>query len=232
MKCPSCGYNTFDYSESCTKCGASLKSILIKSGGTGKTVKGRIQKSVDEVGLFEEDDPVLLDEEIEDYSFHGKTSVSDQEQSTAVNDSDEKYLELASLKRRFFAFTIDILIILLIPVPTIIIGLVAVGIDPVQGALEMYYILVPVYVILCLLASTCLIFLPAYSGKSIGKLLFGIRVIKEDGGRIYFNDSFVRWIGYYLSSLPLFYGYISALFDYNLQTWHDKISKTYVIKDG
>lgn len=139
---------------------------------------------------------------------------------------------LASFSRRFLAFFIDISVILTVSFFTIIIGLLASGIEINEGVMKFSYILLPVYLILCLLASTVLLFLHAYSGKSFGKLIFGIRVVREDGRSVSLGQSFTRWVGYYLSALPVFYGYLSAKFDNNLQAWHDKISKTYVIKDN
>ena len=231
MKCPKCGYNSFDSLNECKRCGAR-----VEAGSTGKTIikppkDTGVHDDIEDFALFENEEPVLLDEEfVDDYSFHGSTPKQNKE----VQNSDlaENYMVLASFSRRMLAFMLDISVILVVSFFTIIIGLLSAGINITDGVMKLSYILIPVYIILCLLASTFLFFMHAYSGKSFGKLLFGIRVVSEDGMNINLSQSFTRWVGYYLSALPVFYGYISALFDYNLQTWHDKISKTYVIKDS
>ena len=233
MKCPSCGYNSFDSMDKCKRCGSSFKPVDPNSPAGMFNDSEYFHEDVDKVDLFENDDPLLLDYElIEDYSFHGTPSKPVQNLSDYNNESLESYLILAGFGRRFIAFLFDITAILAISFFTIIIGLITAGINFSDGIMKLSYILIPVYLILCLLASTCLLFLQAYSGKSFGKILLGLRVVKEDGGKISISESFIRWVGYYLSALPLFYGYISAFFDYNLQTWHDKLSKTYVIKDS
>ena len=230
MKCPKCGYNSFDSLNECKRCGARVEA----AGPGFKTVKpgkrGGAHDDIENFTLFDNDEPVLLEEEfVDDYSYHG--SSPGQSKVDPVNDLPESYLVLASFSRRMIAFILDISVILILSFFTIIVGLLAAGINLTDGIMKLSYILIPVYIILCLLASTFLLFLHAYSGKSFGKLVLGIRVVREDGGKISTSQSFTRWVGYYLSALPVFYGYISAIFDYNLQTWHDKISKTYVVKD-
>jgi uncharacterized RDD family membrane protein YckC len=221
MKCADCGYNSFGSFNVCPKCGAAFEA--------GKSTG--IDHDIEKFELFENDEPILLDEEfVDDYSSHGtpiKKSNSDK-----TNDSPGSSLVLASFIRRFLAFFIDISIVLAVSFLTIVIGLLAGGIEINEDVMKFTYILLPVYLILSLLASTLLLFLHAYSGKSFGKLIFGIRVVREDGKSISLGQSFTRWVGYYISALPALYGYISALFDYNLQTWHDKISKTCVIRDN
>lgn len=62
-----------------------------------------------------------------------------------------------------------------------------------------------------------------------GKYLLGLRVVRTDGFRLGFWRSVVRGIGYYLSALILFMGFIWIIFDKNRQGLHDKIVGTVVI---
>ena len=66
-------------------------------------------------------------------------------------------------------------------------------------------------------------------GYSPGKYLVGLRVVRTDGFRLGFWRSVVRGIGYYLSALLLFMGFIWIIFDKNRQGLHDKIANTVVI---
>ena len=235
MKCPSCGYNTFDTYERCKRCGALF---------AGGRWKDRL-RDVEPTKLFEDqpdqidinNDPVVIEKGIDNEvrnnpEMASKPTVEDNDKDL-VNKRvmEEDFLTLASFTRRLFAFLIDLCIVVLTSFITLIFGLFAAGYDPMKGILNLSYIIIPVYIILTLLASSYLMFLHAYSGKTVGKLIFGIRVVKEDGSGISLTDSFVRWIGYYISTLPLFYGYFSALFDLHYQTWHDKLSKSFVIND-
>jgi len=66
-------------------------------------------------------------------------------------------------------------------------------------------------------------------GQTPGKLLFGLRVIRTDGQRLGVGKSFLRCIGYWISAIFLFFGFLWILFDDRRQGWHDKIAGTYVI---
>ena len=244
MKCTKCGYNSFDELTNCNRCGAEF----VSKSDSGFTFIRDIgsEKEYDEPAhmpsLFEEQevieqttDPLVLDSEVEEnidsyQVISKKTKNKYADKSASANYPGEYVLTLASIKRRAFSFFFDIVLIMLISFFTLVSGLYAAGINPVEGIDNISYILLPVYLTLTFLASTYFVVLHAYSGKTIGKMLFGIRVVNENGDRIGFADSFVRWIGYYISALPLLYGYISSAFDFNLQSWHDKLSKSFVIR--
>ena len=67
------------------------------------------------------------------------------------------------------------------------------------------------------------------TGQTLGKMLFGLKVVRKDGRSVGLGRSFVRWFCYNLSALPLMLGYLIALVDKQNQTLHDKIAGTYVI---
>ena len=67
-------------------------------------------------------------------------------------------------------------------------------------------------------------------GQTIGKKLFKIKVVDKDTYQnIGILRSFLRWIGYFVSSLFLYLGFFWVILDKNNQAWHDKIVKTFVI---
>lgn len=67
-------------------------------------------------------------------------------------------------------------------------------------------------------------------GQSPGKMLLDIEVIKEDGSLMSFFEAGLRGtLGYWLSSLIFYLGFLWALFDENKETWHDKIFSTEVL---
>jgi uncharacterized RDD family membrane protein YckC len=68
-------------------------------------------------------------------------------------------------------------------------------------------------------------------GATLGKKAFGLRIIKLDGSKPGVGTALLRVIiGYFISSLVFYLGFIWIGFDPNKQGWHDKISNTYVIK--
>ncbi len=69
-------------------------------------------------------------------------------------------------------------------------------------------------------------------GQTPGKRLMGLRIVTEDNSRrIHFGMAAKRYLGYWISGLSLFLGFIWVLVDDNRQAWHDKFANTYVIYD-
>lgn len=64
---------------------------------------------------------------------------------------------------------------------------------------------------------------------TLGKILFGVKVVGRNGERISFLRSVFRYFSYWPSGLLLGVGYIMAGIDDRKQALHDKIATTYVI---
>lgn len=79
-------------------------------------------------------------------------------------------------------------------------------------------------------AGYLIFFWVSQNGQTLGKRAMAIRIVKEDGQPIDFATAIIRYIGYIISSIALFLGFIWVIFDPKKQGWHDKIAKTYVVK--
>ena len=73
------------------------------------------------------------------------------------------------------------------------------------------------------------VFFIAFAGQTPGKALLGLRVVSMDGKRLGYGKAILRLIGYIVSGLPLYLGFIWIIFDDRRQAWHDKIAGTCVI---
>jgi uncharacterized RDD family membrane protein YckC len=68
------------------------------------------------------------------------------------------------------------------------------------------------------------------SGQTLGKRALNIRVVDiNGGGPIGYSRAFIRYIGRYVSAIPLLLGYFWMLWDPQKQTWHDKFANSVVI---
>jgi uncharacterized RDD family membrane protein YckC len=68
-------------------------------------------------------------------------------------------------------------------------------------------------------------------GATPGQRLMHIRVVDSTTYQgISTRQSVVRYLGYIVSALPLYLGFIWASFDSHKQGWHDKIAGTVVIR--
>ena len=76
-------------------------------------------------------------------------------------------------------------------------------------------------------------FIALYGTKSttLGKMLFGMRVVREDnGGKLSWGQAFGRTFSYILSRI-FYIGFIIAAFDDEKRALHDRLAKTRVIRD-
>jgi uncharacterized RDD family membrane protein YckC len=67
-------------------------------------------------------------------------------------------------------------------------------------------------------------------GWTPGKAALGVRVMREDAHRPGLVHGAARYIGKFVSSIPLLLGYLWMLWDPRRQTWHDKFAATYVVR--
>ncbi|HTY38209.1 MAG TPA: RDD family protein [Bacteroidota bacterium] len=139
---------------------------------------------------------------------------------------------LASFTARAAAFGTDFLLVvalfLLIAIPGVRFvtrtGLIQ-GKFQVQFNLENWYSLV-VFVAYYALATYW------GNGRTIGKMLFRIRVVSLLHERISFWHSVERALGYGASFLEFGFGFLQYFIDANHRTVHDRIAETIVVDDG
>ena len=282
MKCPNCGFNSFDYLDECRKCKLPLnpsteyKSLYKKAvkldrqepkgeevnahslGETEafqapNTPPGQDEEpdvpayykrwehpeidSEDIAGAYEPEVSTEPEPEIETGAPSQEPvlyseSKEDQTETNFTEDSvpsgEEVSYSIAGLKLRAAAFIIDLTVVGLITYITIEAGFSFMNEEDINpGELERVFI--PIYALLFFLASTYFIFLHYYAGRTLGKMVLGIRVISADGTELGLWESFMRWVGYYISAVLLFAGFIWSVFDPDSQAWHDKIAGTYVV---
>jgi uncharacterized RDD family membrane protein YckC len=78
------------------------------------------------------------------------------------------------------------------------------------------------------------IYLPAswaLTGRSIGKWLLGLRIVRADGADFGLARCVVRFAGYWLSAIPFGIGFLASLLDRRRRTFHDRLAGTLVVYD-
>ena len=131
--------------------------------------------------------------------------------------------EPAGFLTRLIAYIIDTIIV------GIIVGIftgIGMVIDPnQQGA---YFVLVAIGAVIAILYYAILW---SSSGQTLGKKLVGVKVVTDDGTPPGFFRALLRLlIGYWISALIIFLGFLWVIWDANKQGWHDKIFGTYVVR--
>lgn len=68
------------------------------------------------------------------------------------------------------------------------------------------------------------------SGQTPGKSAMGLRVVDaRTGGHVDTGNAILRYIGYIISAIPFYLGFLWVIWDSEHEAWHDKIAKTRVI---
>lgn len=69
-----------------------------------------------------------------------------------------------------------------------------------------------------------------WRGQTPGKMAVGIKVIRTDSSPLTWQCALLRYLGYIVSAMILFIGFIWIAFDSRKQGIHDRIADTYVVK--
>lgn len=69
----------------------------------------------------------------------------------------------------------------------------------------------------------------AWRGQTPGKMAMRIKIVHFDGSRIGWGDAVIRYLGYIISTVIIFIGFLWIGLDSRRQGIHDKIAETYVI---
>lgn len=225
MKCPACGFNTFDYLETCKKCGSPLKAklrhriihepFLEPARQVNPTID---KKPLDEI--MQVPAPAQFQQEL---VFEEPPELKEEE---GMLDFD-----LAGFTTRGMAFLIDILILLGSTTLTLASGLFFAGADLDISSNNLMNVVITIYLVLLLVSSSYFVFLHGFVGRTVGKMIMGIRIIRDDGELIGLREALIRWVGYFISMVFAFLGFVWAIFDSKSQTWHDKLAGTYVVRE-
>jgi uncharacterized RDD family membrane protein YckC len=131
------------------------------------------------------------------------------------------YVAKATFWQRFAALFLDI----------IILGIASSLVSRLLGPFATSLWLTVAIVVLMMLIYP-IYFICAYStgGQTIGKKILGIKVISKDGLPLNWTQGITRSLGYTVSGIPFYLGYLWSIWDAEKQTWHDKIAGTYVVE--
>ncbi len=67
-------------------------------------------------------------------------------------------------------------------------------------------------------------------GTTPGKMAMGLQIVRQDGRPMDGSTALLRYVGYIVSGIALWLGFLWIIWDPNHEGWHDKIAKTWVIK--
>jgi uncharacterized RDD family membrane protein YckC len=139
---------------------------------------------------------------------------------------------------RMFAFLIDNIALVLLVIPVIRYSISATDInvedynlqDAEQLSEILYLSLIQFSVDAVVLGAIFILFWIVKSATP-GKMVLGCSIVDARTlGKASNSQNLIRYIGYYISLIPLGLGFIWIGFDARKQGWHDKLANTVVIK--
>jgi uncharacterized RDD family membrane protein YckC len=71
----------------------------------------------------------------------------------------------------------------------------------------------------------------ATEGRSVGKLVFGLRVVRVDGRPLRLPTCLFREIAYWVAAIPFGLGFLAVVTGSDRRGWHDRLSRTRVVYD-
>ena len=105
-----------------------------------------------------------------------------------------------------------------------VVGRAAIASEPVRATVDAVITVISIAIAVGYPVTCWVLF-----GQTLGKALTGIRVVRMDHTRLTVGCAVLRYIGYWLSALPLFLGFLWVLGDPERRAWHDKLAGTCVI---
>ncbi len=135
--------------------------------------------------------------------------------------------------RRSVAFSIDKVILLIISLIVYYIGSRIMA--PDYGLIDLfspsvYTLLWSYYGVTIVLDMVYFTYFHGMTGQTPGKRLLGLRVIQKSGAPMTLGAAFLRWVGYLISKIFLYMGFIWVAFSRGKRGWHDIIAGTYVVQ--
>lgn len=148
-------------------------------------------------------------------------------------------VKLAPLPKRFIAILIDGFIVGIFsfavlfaagPFSALNAAMASADLDAVNAAIAQFQSeALPVNLVVSAIYNVVLMTL--FNGQTLGKMVFGMRVVKKNGRRISVLDALLRNVLGYMVSQIFLLGYIWAVADGEKQAWHDKMAGTLVVEE-
>jgi len=148
-------------------------------------------------------------------------------------DQDEISGTAADFSTRFMALVIDSVFLASLVGFTLLLFVRAVMVMPPANWQGLISLLISSGILLLVwpffLSGFYFVVLHSFGGQTLGKVFMGIMVVSDEGRMLSLGASFLRLVGYLLSTVPLGAGFLWAVVDQQHSAWHDKLSCSRVI---
>lgn len=251
MRCPACGFVSFDHLPTCKRCGRALPdrekrrsavaiqvvpapSPLGSPGDANREAGPQATATVPEGGQEGAASPT------EDRKPEVPAREADVQGGLPVAaggeapGSDFASLPKAGFWVRGVAFLMDLAIVTALRVAG---GLLVWGAVEIGGAfsstsdLALEWLQTTATTVLTILIVLgYFILLVGWSGQTAGKMLLGLKIFRVTGTEVGYVRAFVRWVGQIIGFLTFGMGFVMVAFSHRKQGLHDKLAGTCVVR--
>jgi uncharacterized RDD family membrane protein YckC len=160
----------------------------------------------------------------------------DEPEVEAAKPSTPEWTLQGGFWLRFMALATDSVILLLLMAIFVVLGFLSLSIGAAGereiSIFRQVWIILPITLPLGLvLMLSYFTFFHGTWGQTIGKMVFGLRVVRTTGQSLTFSRAFARALGYFLSAFPLFLGFFWVGLTSGKRSWHDELTDTMVIRE-
>ncbi len=252
MKCKRCRSTVPDDIDTCPNCGQDLSSLrqLLKDfydedpvrieGQDPPTPEPEVFPKADQKNITAGSEDIrIVTGPVPDYD-HDFSS----EEALPGEEPDEEEEETSAWDRalrggfwlRSMAFATDQVILLFLLAIFVVLGFISLAMGASGGRaiplLRQARIVLPVILPLALVLNLAYFtFFHGTWGQTVGKMIFGLRVVRPDGQPVTYSRALVRALGYFLSSIPFFLGFLWVGFTSSTRSWHDALADTIVVRE-
>ena len=224
MRCPACGFVSFDSISACKQCGKELPPPVRPD----RVVASTRQKKVPSASAEEPATPGFIFQE-------AKQAAADLPDDAEVAPTDPVPLRMAGFWLRSVALLVDVSLVVLLAIggATLVDLAVQVG-GMISSAAEagLEWLDTTATSLLVVLVALCYFTLfVGFRGQTPGKMLLGLKIVRTTGQEVGYGRALVRWIGQCLGLLPLGLGFLMVALSRKKQALHDKIAGTYVVRN-
>lgn len=252
MRCPQCGYHSYDELTSCKKCGTELpcrRTVLPPAGGTGELFAAAPATKLPPVepssppAVTEKPQDVV--EEVPDASNRPKKEfgllfepvVEELAQRETlpwqidVDGGEERGL----VGRRVLACLIDTVMVVAVWSAAVLVSLELMGwsLSQWQELLSQHGLLRLSYYAVLIVVVFSYFPLSYYGwGRTLGHAVCGLHVVSEQGSSLRLGQGLFRTVGGVLSLLSGGLGFALALRSDHLRGWNDRLAGTRVVDES
>ncbi len=144
-------------------------------------------------------------------------------------------LRYASFETRLVAFVLDAIVLFSVLALFFVVAFLQIllrsdfgEVDPPDSAFYLAAIILLVYFFAFL--PLYFVVLLAWRGQTVGKMAMDIKVVRSDGRPVGLGTAILRLIGYMLSTVLLFVGFLMIAFDGQRRAFHDRLADTLVVE--